>query len=59
METTRFDTGALVAGLLFIALGVMFLADRLDFWTFRAVYVWPLLLIGLGLAVLAGGRSRA
>ena len=56
---TRHDPnpGAFVAGALFIVLGVLFLLD----WT-RGIdldlrWVWPFLLIGLGIAGLVRSRS--
>lgn len=50
---------ALVSGLFFIVAGVAFLLDRLDVWDLKVRYVFPFLLIVLGFAVLAGGRSGA
>lgn len=47
---------ALVSGVFFVVVGVAFLLDRLGVWRVRGVYVWPLLLIVLGVAVLAGAR---
>lgn len=58
MNETGIDRGTLITGFLFIVIGALFLLDRLDVWTVRAVYIFPILLIGLGLAVLFGGRSR-
>jgi len=51
------NPGALVAGGLFIALGVLFLLDRTSGLNFDVRWVWPFLLIGLGIAGLV--RSRA
>ena len=51
------NPGALVAGLLFIVLGLLFLLDRLSGINLDARWVWPVLLIGLGVAGLV--RSRA
>lgn len=50
---------ALVAGALFVVLGVLFLLDRLDLIRLGASFVLPLLLIGLGAGILLGGRSGA
>jgi drug/metabolite transporter (DMT)-like permease len=47
-----------VAGLFFVIVGVVFLLERLGVWDLRAAYVWPVLLIILGVSVIAGGRSR-
>ncbi len=54
MTTRGPDTGGIVAGVLFVVAGVLFLLDELDVWTIRLSYVLPLLLIGLGLALLIG-----
>ena len=51
------NPGALVAGVLFIVLGVLFLLDRVSGINLDARWVWPVLLIGLGIAGLV--RSRA
>jgi hypothetical protein len=51
------NPGALVAGLLFIVLGGLFLADRAGRIDLDIRWVWPVLLIGLGIAGLV--RSRA
>jgi hypothetical protein len=45
---------ALVAGLLFIALGVVFLLEALEVFEIPPTTLWPLLLVALGLGVLAG-----
>ena len=44
----------IVAGLLFIALGVVFLLEALEVFEIAPTTLWPLLLISLGLGVLAG-----
>jgi hypothetical protein len=51
------NPGALVAGGLFIVLGVAFLVDQVSGSDLDVRWVWPLLLIGLGIAGLV--RSRA
>lgn len=45
-------------GIFFVAAGVLFFLDALEVVRVRGAYVWPLLLIGLGLAVLFGGLGR-
>lgn len=45
-------------GLFFAAAGVLFLLEGLDVFTVRAAWLWPLLLIGFGLALLVGGFRR-
>lgn len=52
------DRGAIGAGVFFVLAGVLFLLDQLDVLTLRASYLWPALLIGLGVAVLAGAWTR-
>lgn len=56
MADRRLNRTSLIAGLLYLALGAMFLADRLGYWEMRTRYILPLLLVGLGIAVLAGER---
>ena len=51
------NPGALVAGVLFIALGVLFLLDRTGGIDLDLRWVWPFLLIGLGIAGLVRSRS--
>lgn len=53
------DSGGIVAGVLFLVVGVMFLLHELDAWTIRLNYVLPLVLIGLGLALLIGWAVTA
>ena len=48
------DTGGIVAGVLFLVAGVVFLLNEIDVWTIRLNYVLPLVLLGLGLALLIG-----
>jgi hypothetical protein len=50
---------ALVAGILFIALGVAFLLDALDVVSLKGAYVWPVALILIGVAVLWGGLTSS
>jgi Na+/phosphate symporter len=57
------DRLSLVAGVLFVLAGIVFLLDALGVWRLRGDYLVPLGLIVLGLAVLASGvpvgRRRA
>lgn len=50
----RFDAGGIVAGLVFVALGVVFLLDRLEVWDLRFDVVWPAVLVGVGVLVVLG-----
>jgi hypothetical protein len=56
VDERRVHAGALGLGLFYVAAGALFLLDRLGVVELRARYLLPLLLIGLGVAVLAGGR---
>ncbi|HEV3498453.1 MAG TPA: DUF5668 domain-containing protein [Actinomycetes bacterium] len=57
------DRLSLVAGVLFVLAGVLFLLDALEVWELRMDYLVPLGLIVLGLGVLASAwpmrRGRA
>jgi LiaI-LiaF-like transmembrane region len=44
-----------VAGLVFVALGVLFLLEALDVFDLRGAYLWPAVLIAVGGAILASG----
>ncbi len=59
MRRHELDATALIAGVLFLGLGALFLADRISSFDVEARWVWPALLIGLGAALLAAGRSSA
>lgn len=49
---------SLISGLLFTALGVLFLIDQATGVRVDVRWVWPLLLIGLGVAGLASTAAR-
>jgi Domain of unknown function (DUF5668) len=51
----RPDRLSLVAGLVFVAAGIVFLLDALDVWNLRGDYLVPIALIVLGLVVVASG----
>jgi hypothetical protein len=51
----RPDRLSLVAGLVFVAAGVVFLLDALEVWNLRGDYLVPIALIVLGLVVVASG----
>ncbi|HET6793402.1 MAG TPA: histidine kinase, partial [Acidimicrobiales bacterium] len=46
------------AGVVYLAVGVAFLLDGLKVWKVEAVYVWPLIFIAWGTAVLLGRVRR-
>lgn len=48
----------LAVGLFFVAAGILFLLDAFELIAVSAAYLWPLLLIGFGIALIAGGRRR-
>lgn len=54
----RFDAGAAIVGLMFIALGVVFALESLDVWDVPLGVTVSALVIGLGLAVLASAVTR-
>lgn len=54
----RGDRVGVGIGLFFVAAGVLFLLEGLDVLRVRAALLWPLLLIGLGIALLLGGIRR-
>lgn len=52
------DPTAVVAGLLFVVLGVLLLLEAFDVLDLRPSVLIPALFIGLGVAVLAGAARR-
>jgi hypothetical protein len=52
------DRTSIVAGGIFVVLGAMFLLERLGLLVLAGRYVWPVLLIVLGIVVLIGESSR-
>lgn len=57
MRVERLNITAVVMGLLFIAIGALFLLDEYDVITLDGYYILPLLVIGAGVAILLGGRE--
>jgi hypothetical protein len=53
------NRGALIAGVVFIALGVVFLLDTLGVIDLRAAILFPVLLIAVGVAILLQARGRS
>jgi hypothetical protein len=51
----RPDRLSLVAGLVFVAAGIVFLLDALEVWELRGEYLVPIALIVLGIVVVASG----
>ncbi len=58
MTGRGYDLVAAGTGVLFIVLGGAYLLDALDVWDAEARVVLPLLVIGLGLALLFGALTR-
>jgi len=54
-----YDRKALIAGVFFIVMGVLFLLDQLDVIRLRAAYFIPIVLIVLGAAILISARRPA
>ena len=49
---------AVVFGVLFVAIGVLFLLEALEVFEIAPATLWPVLLVALGIGVLAGtGRD--
>jgi hypothetical protein len=51
--------GTFVFGLLFVILGGAYLLDVMDVWDIRPIRLWPVVLIAIGIAIVAGARSTA
>ena len=56
MEPHELDSMSLVAGIVFAGLGLAFLLHELAGTTLELRWVWPTLLIGVGVALLLGSR---
>ncbi len=58
--TAAYDYGKFrfITGAVFTAIGVAFLFQSLGAWTVNLVFLWPLVLIAFGSAVLLGRRQR-
>ena len=57
MRRHELDPISLVFGVAFTGLGLLLLTGRVDA-AVRLRWIWPLLLLGLGVAILAGARPR-
>jgi uncharacterized membrane protein len=53
-----YDRTSAIAGGIFVILGALFLVERLGILVLAGRYVWPVLLIVLGVVVLIGESSR-
>lgn len=54
----RVDHAALVAGLVFVVLGVAFLFEQLEVWEVRLAPLLAVVLIGLGLTMMLARSPR-
>ncbi|HKZ30040.1 MAG TPA: DUF5668 domain-containing protein [Acidimicrobiia bacterium] len=59
MSDRPINRGSVVAGVFFVLVGAAFLLQELDLWDLKAIYVFPVLLIALGVAVLLGGTGKS
>jgi hypothetical protein len=57
MTGSRLDVTALVVGFMFVVIGTLFLMDEYDVLELDAIFVLPVLVIGLGIAIILGGRT--
>ena len=46
---------SLIAGVVFIVLGVLFLLEHLGVLVLSGRYVWPIVLVAVGVAIIFGG----
>jgi hypothetical protein len=62
MNRHRFDPVSFVFGLIFVATGVAFMIDDVRFDPDVARWIWPMVIVGAGIAIIAaavsGSRQR-
>jgi signal transduction histidine kinase len=58
VNTTEARPGRVLAGVVFTLIGVGFLLDSLGVWQVDPVYLWPIILIGIGVSFLLGRARR-
>ena len=58
MRPREFDHRWMIAGLLFTALGVLFMIDQATNVRIDLQWIWPLFLIGLGVAGMASASLK-
>jgi hypothetical protein len=58
MERHELDPLSLVGGIAFAGLGILFLLDGAGSLTVQPRWVWPLLLIAIGIAGLVASRPK-
>jgi hypothetical protein len=47
--------GTFVTGIVFVVVGLAYLLESLDVWEVSPGRIWPIFLVALGAAILAGG----
>jgi hypothetical protein len=57
MDRSQFNITALIVGVMFVIVGSLFLLDEYDVLDLDAVFVLPVLVIGIGIAIILGGRD--
>ncbi|MDH3307464.1 MAG: DUF5668 domain-containing protein [Acidimicrobiia bacterium] len=50
--------GEMVAGLVFTLIGLAYVLQEFDVWTVSSRYLWPVLIIAIGISVLISGPKR-
>ena len=58
MNTREVHPSRVLAGVFFTLTGIGFLLESLGVWTLDLVYLWPVLLIGIGISFLLGRARR-
>jgi membrane protein DedA with SNARE-associated domain len=53
----EYHRGSVIWGLIFIVLGVLFLLDQLDVFDLQAAYIFPVVLIVIGVTFLISGAA--
>jgi hypothetical protein len=57
----RLHTGTLIAGVIYLLVGIAFVFEALGYWSLRVVdlrYIGPLALVAGGVAMLVGALTR-
>lgn len=57
MNDRTYHRGAVIWGLIFVVLGVLFLLDQLEVIDLRAAYILPVVLIVIGAVFLVSGAA--
>ena len=57
MNEGSYNRGAVIWGLIFVVLGVLFLLDQLEVINLKAAYILPVVLIVIGVTFLISGAA--